>query len=275
MMLRVSQLYIYPIKSLGGIAVDNAMVTDRGLQYDRRYMLVDKNNLFLTQRELPAMALLQSSIEGNDLVIRHKKSADLRIKLSLVPARTGDATKVQVWEDVCEAVFVSQNADEWFSNCLGLSCRLVYMPETTKRKVDAAYAVKDDITSFSDAYPVLMIGQSSLDDLNNRLEVILPMNRFRPNIVFTGGRPFEEDTMEHFTINTVQFFGVKPCARCVVTTTNQETGIAGKEPLKTLATYRVANNKILFGQNVLIQGNGSIAIGDSIEVIKSKIALLE
>lgn len=274
MMLRVGQLYIYPIKSLGGIARDKAMVTDRGLQYDRRYMLVNENNLFLTQRELPAMALLQTSIEGNDLVVRHKKSDDLQIKLSLVPAQTGDATKVQVWQDVCEAVLISQNADEWFSNCLGLSCRLVYMPETTKRNVDATYAVKDDITSFSDAFPILMIGQSSLDDLNSRLEVILPMNRFRPNIVFIGGQAFEEDTMEHFTINRIHFFGVKPCARCAITTTSQETGITGKEPLKTLSTYRVVNNKVLFGQNVLTEGNGTIAIGDSIEVIKTKTALL-
>lgn len=273
-MIRISQLNIYPIKSLGGIAVDNALVTDRGLQHDRGYMLVDENNNFLTQREYPVMALLQTAMEGNELCVSHKKSADLQLRLPLIPISTGNTTKVQVWEDVCEAVYISQLADEWFSEQIGFSCRLVYMPESTKRKVDINYALKDDVTSFSDAYPILIIGQSSLDDLNSRLETTLPMNRFRPNIVFTGGQPFEEDTMDHFIINGIHFFGVKPCARCVVTTTNQETGIAGKEPLTTLATYRKWNNKILFGQNVLSEGAGEIRVGNSIEVLKTKLPVI-
>jgi uncharacterized protein len=273
-MFRISQLYIYPIKSLGGIAVDNALVTDRGLRYDRRYMLVDENNIFLTQREYPVMALLQTAMEGNELLVSHKKSADPKFRLPLIPVNTGDITKVQVWDDVCEAVYISPLADEWFSARIGFSCRLVYMPESTKRKVDTRYALKEEVTSFSDAYPILIIGQSSLDDLNSRLEITLPMNRFRPNIVFTGGQPFEEDTMAHFTINEIHFFGVKPCARCVVTTTNQETGIAGKEPLTTLATYRKWNNKILFGQNALSEGAGKIIVGNSIEVIKTKPAVI-
>ncbi len=142
------------------------------------------------------------------------------------------------------------------------------MPDSTERKVDPKYALQDDITNFSDGYPILIIGQASLDDLNSRLADPLPINRFRPNIVFTGGTPYEEDGMEHFKINDLDFYGVKPSARCVVTTMNQETGIAGKEPLKTLATYRSKNNKVYFGQNVLMKGKGKINVGDPIEIIK-------
>jgi MOSC domain-containing protein len=273
-MFRISQLFIYPIKSLGGSSIETIPVTDRGFQYDRRYMLVDENNRFLTQREYPVMALLQTVIDGNDLLVHHKKSTDLNLRLPLIPADEGDVTRVQVWEDICDAMYISSLADEWFSERIGVSCRLVYMPETSRRQVDNRYALKDEITSFADGYPILMIGQSSLDDLNSRMKEALPINRFRPNIVFTGGRPFEEDTMEHFIVKGIHYYTVKPCARCVITTTDQETGITGKEPLRTLASYRRVNNEVWFGQNVLTEGTGFISVGDSIEVIKTRTTLL-
>lgn len=273
-MFRISQLFIYPIKSLGGISVETTLVTDRGFRYDRRYMLVDEYNRFLTQREYPVMALLKTVIDGNDLLVHHKKSADLKLRLPLIPVNEGEETRVQIWDDICEAIYISPSADQWFSERTGISCRLVYMPETSRRLVDNRYVLKDEITSFADGYPILMIGQSSLDDLNNRMHEALPINRFRPNIVFTGGLPFEEDAMEHFIVNGIHGYAVKPCARCVITTTDQDTGISGKEPLKTLASYRRVNNEVWFGQNVLTEGNGSISVGDSIEVIKTRTALL-
>jgi hypothetical protein len=273
-MFRISQLFVYPIKSLGGISVETIPVTDRGFQYDRRYMLVDENNRFLTQREYPVMALLQTVIDGNDLLVHHKNSVHLKLRLPLMPVNEGELIRVQVWEDICEAIHVSLLADEWFSKRIGVFCRLVYMPETSRRQVDERYALKDDITSFADGYPILMIGQSSLDDLNSRMQEALPINRFRPNIVFTGGRPFEEDTMEHFIVKRIHCYAVKPCARCVITTTDQETGLTGKEPLKTLASYRRVKNEVYFGQNILTEGNGFMSVGDSIEVIKTRAALL-
>jgi uncharacterized protein len=273
-MFKISQLFIYPIKSLGGISVETILVTDRGFQYDRRYMLVDENNKFLTQREYPVMALLQPVIDGNDLLVHHKKSVDIKLRLPLIPVNEGDVTRVQIWDDICEAIYISQLADEWFSERIGATCRLVFMPETSKRNVDKGYALKDNITSFADGYPVLMMGQSSLDDLNSRLKEALPINRFRPNIVFTGGRPFEEDTMEHFIVKGIHCYAVKPCARCVITTTDQESGVTGKEPLKTLASYRRVKNEVYFGQNVLTEGYGLISIDNSIEVIKTRTALL-
>ena len=274
-MLSVSQLYIYPIKSLGGIAVTNAIVTNRGLQYDRRYMLVDVNNLFLTQRELPAMALVRTAIEANELLVWHKDKISGKLPLPLVPEPSELTAMVKIWDDCCEGQYINDEADKWFSNKLNFPCRLVYMPESTKRNVDATYAFNDDITSFSDGYPILLIGQSSLDNLNSHLEKALPLNRFRPNMVMAGGPPFEEDTMEQFSINDTNFYGVKLCERCVIITTNQETSIKGKEPLRTLAKYRMTNNKVLFGQNVLCGGEGMIRVGDEIRVVKTKPAFIK
>lgn len=261
-MLTVSDLYIYPVKSLGGFSLQEARLTDRGFTYDRRWMLTDENNRFLSQREVPAMALLQVSIREENLLITNKKTGDL-IMISFAPLTT-ETIMVSVWDDTCIGQRVSDEADAWFSRQLERPCRLVYMPDSTQRTVDAAYAHNKEITSFSDGYPLLIIGQASLDDLNSRLASPLPMNRFRPNIVFTGGIPFQEDDMKQFTIGDVQFFGVKPCARCVVTTIDQESGIKAKEPLKTLSTYRAKDQKIYFGQNLLFKGSGTIRVGDMI-----------
>lgn len=268
-MYAISQLFIYPVKSLGGIEVPAAHLTDRGFQYDRRWMLVDANNHFLTQREYPVMSLLQTSIVDHNLVIYHKNDLSDSVQVPLHPA-PAEYRSVKIWDDQCEAQFVGEMYDSWFSEKLAMPCRLVYMPELERRKVDVKYAIDNDITSFSDGYPLLMIGQASLDDLNSRLEQILPINRFRPNIVFTGGLPYAEDTMEHLVINGIDLFGVKLCARCVLTTIDQSTAHATKEPLKTLAGYRMANNKIYFGQNMLLKQTGWIKVGDTMEVISSK-----
>ena len=268
-MLQVSELFIYPIKSLGGIPVSDAVVTDRGLQYDRRWMLVDSNNEFMTQREFAEMALLQTEISQGGLKVYHKKSeASLFIPLEPI----GGTISVQVWSDRCKAVVVDQKVNSWFSDVLGKNCSLVYMPGTTKRRVDGRYAFNKEVTNFSDGYPFMTIGQSSLDDLNSRLEEKLPINRFRPNIVFTGGVAFEEDTWAHFTINDINFFGVKLCSRCVITTINQDTIKKSKEPLKTLATYRQKNHKIYFGQNLLHHGEGMIHVGDEIKLVERKLS---
>jgi uncharacterized protein YcbX len=144
---------------------------------------------------------------------------------------------------------------------------MVYQPFESKRLIDQKYAKENELVSFADGYPFLIIGQSSLDDLNLRLDEPLPMNRFRPNIVFTGGEPYQEDKMNRFKVANIAFYGVKPCARCVITTTNQETSERLAEPLKTLATYRKFENKVLFGMNLLNEGWGEIRVGDKIEII--------
>ncbi|WP_134092019.1 MOSC domain-containing protein [Olivibacter sp. XZL3] len=264
-MLTISELFVYPIKSLGGVSLRQAHVTDRGLQYDRRWMLIDSQNRFLTQREYPQMALLTVLIGADGLSVVHPEMGTIRIPFE---SAYSDAEEVRIWEDCCTAVLMGSDFDAWFSEALGMNCRLVYMPDSTERQVDQRYAAKGAITSFSDAYPFLLIGQASLDDLNRRLETPLPMNRFRPNIVFTGAEPFEEDRMNHIRIgDKIDFYGVKLCARCVMTTIDQQSGEKSKEPLKTLASYRSKNKKILFGQNLVHQGNGTIEVGDSLEVL--------
>ncbi|NCU05015.1 MAG: MOSC domain-containing protein [Chitinophagaceae bacterium] len=271
-MLSISRLYVYPIKSLGGIELSSAKLTDRGIEHDRRWMLVGEDNRFLTQREYPRLALLRTAIYGSELTVSEKGNDAEKINLHLHPEGS-DLVSVQIWDDVCEAIEMSKEVNTWFSNKLNLACKLVYMPDESKRKVDKEYAINNEITGFSDAYPLLMIGQASLDDLNSRLEIPVPMNRFRPNIVFNGSDPYEEDTMKHFQINGIDLFSVKPCARCVVTTTDQETGATAKEPLKTLASYRTGNNKVYFGQNILYKQEGVIAVGDELKVVERKEAL--
>ncbi|UEG50114.1 MOSC domain-containing protein [Ferruginibacter lapsinanis] len=266
--MQVSELYIYPIKSLGGIAVSSAELTDRGFQYDRRWMLIDEGNNFLTQREYPQMALLQVDLIGDHLVVSHKINK-ASINISVIP-ESQEMIIAKVWSYKGKLQLVSTVADKWFSTMLSIPCRLVYMPDSTIRKVSSYYAVNKDITSLSDGYPLLLIGEASLQDLNSRLSAPVPIDRFRPNIVFSGGKPFEEDTMAVFEINGINFYGVKLCARCAITTIDQNSAEKNKEPLKTLASYRKKNFNIYFGQNVIHGGSGKINIGDTIRVIKTK-----
>jgi len=264
--LTLSQIYIYPIKSLGGISLKTAQVQERGLQHDRRWMLVDNNNQFLTQRTFPDMALLQVELEANGLRVQHKIK---NLESLLIPFEplTQQPIQVTIWDDVCTALEVSATANEWFTEALNRSCRLVYMPDTTQRPVDIAYAHKGEIVSFADGYPLLVIGDASLKDLNKRLNDPVPMNRFRPSLVFTGGQPYEEENWNFFSIQNNKFQGVKPCARCVLTTIDQNTAEKGQEPLRTLSGYRCVGNKVLFGQNVLpLLPGSSVSIGDIILV---------
>jgi len=268
-MLKLSEIWVYPVKSLGGISLQSSNVTDRGLELDRRWLLVDETAMFLSQREHPQLALFKPEIDGDNLKITHRKLSET-ISIPLQPL-ANEIIKVTVWDDTIDAFEVSPEISDWFTKLLGFPARLVYMPDESERKVDPKYAISgEEITSFSDAYPFLIIGQSSLDDLNSRLEEKVPMNRFRPNFVFTNGKAFEEDSWRNFRIGNLSFVGVKPCDRCVMTTVDQEKGVvSGKDPLKTLAKYRNFGNKVLFGQNVIGLGLGQVAVGDEIRVLTS------
>ncbi|MDB5111134.1 MAG: hypothetical protein JWR67_2248 [Mucilaginibacter sp.] len=269
-MLKINELYIYPVKSLGGIKVNKAYVTDRGLEYDRRWMLVDKYNRFISQREVAQMALLKVNFHYEGLQITDKTSnANLIIPFQPL---TQQFINVTIWDDTCTGQLVSEDADKWFTEILGINCRLVYMPDETVRSTDPKYTSTDSITSFSDAYPFLIIGQASLDDLNDRLPQPLLIDRFRPNIVFTGGKPYQEDTMDTLVINNITFNGVKLCARCNVITIDQSNAVQTKEPLKTLATYRSKNNKVYFGQNLISLNVGYISVNDQIAVLNTHTA---
>ncbi|WP_367755253.1 MOSC domain-containing protein [Flavobacterium sp. WC2430] len=271
-MLQLSEIWIYPVKSLGGIPLQESNVTHRGLEHDRRWMLVDEEGIFLSQRTTPELALFQTEIEGEFLIITHKENITNKIKVPITPAlqEGRENIKTVLWEDAIDAYEVDKKLSDWFSKILKCSVRLVYMPDESHRKVDPDYAITaNDINSFSDGFPFLIIGQSSLDDLNSRLKEAVPMKRFRPNFVFTGGQEYEEETWSKFTIGNFPFYGVKPCGRCVMVTVDPEKGIvAGKEPLLTLSKYKRVGNNVIFGQNLIAQQEGSVHVGAIIEVSK-------
>ncbi len=269
----LSEINIYPIKSLKGISLQKAKIERRGLEFDRRWMLIDEKNKGFTQREFPKMAMLGVEILENALQISNGAE-----KL-LVPFEIENkkAEKVTIWQSKCVAEIYEKPINNWFSDILQTNCRLVLMPEETRRKVNYLYAVnKDDHVSFADGYPFLLIGESSLDDLNSRLETPVPMNRFRPNFVVSGAESFAEDGWKRIKIGENIFHIVKPSERCVITTIEQNTGEKqGVEPLKTLASFRIPKRslkqKIFFGQNLIAEKEGEIIkIGDEIEVLETK-----
>ncbi len=273
-MLLLSEIRIYPIKSLGGISLPQALVEPRGLQFDRRWMLTDSDGNFVTQREIPEMALLGTAMEPPFLSVFLKNNPSEKIQIPLVPEVAGmEKKRVQVWSQRCTARRHNADINTWFSDILTQKLELVFMPSTTRRPTDGRYAPRGQHVSFADAFPFLIIGQASLDELNRQLIQPLPMDRFRPNLVFTGGAPHDEDHWKQFSINEVPFTGVKPCARCPIPTIDQQTATRTAEPLKTLATYRKRGNKVLFGQNAIWLGNSKyspvVRVGDAITVHSS------
>lgn len=259
--LRLTEIWIYPIKSLGGIRVKSARVFEKGLQHDRRWMLIDSDNQFMTQRLNPRMALFKLSMINDQFSVKHGNDS---IVLPFTHSIINIPIKAKIWDDEVEVFEVSYEYSRWFSERLELDCLLVSFPETSSRLVDDRYQINHEHVSLADAYPFLIIGQQSLADLNSKLKQPVPMNRFRPNFVFSGGQPFDEDSWDEFSIGKNKFAAVKPCARCVLTTVNQDTGEKGIEPLATLSTYRKKENKVLFGQNVIALNHNEIHEGDEI-----------
>jgi len=269
-MIRIESLHIYPIKSLGGIDLQEAKVTDRGLAYDRRWVLVDANNRFVSQREYARMALLQPRLDNGQMTITDRSGELVPLQFDLNEPKT-TAEAITVWDDTVPAKPVSNAADDWFTTIMQMPVRLMYMHEDSIRQADQRYAITEqDKVSFADGYPILIISQASMDRLNSKLDHALFVNRFRANIIVSGIEAHEEDTWRE--IKTIQqtLFGVKPCARCVMTTIDPQTGEAGKEPLKTLANYRKIGNKILFGENFIPKEEGMLKVGDEIEVVERK-----
>ena len=266
---KLSEIFIYPIKSMSGISIKTSLITDKGLEYDRRWLLVDENNIFITQRILPEMALLSTSIKDGMIQIKHKTKNIEPISFPQ-EIHDGEAVNVKIWNDNCTVLHYESTLDNWLSKTLNINCKLVYMPDTTFRLIDKYYGCENDVVSFADGFPFLIIGQSSLDDLNQRLKTSVPINRFRPNFVFSGGKPFEEDQLNKIKIGDVVFLVVKPCARCVITTTEQETSARNKEPLLTLSSYRKVNNKVMFEQNLIHQNLGKVSVSDEIIVLERK-----
>jgi uncharacterized protein len=264
--MQISELYIYPVKGAAGIPVEEAELDSFGALHDRRWMIVRADGEFVTQRNHPALALLRTALEPDALVLRSQNAGETRLPLS--PPGGGHA-RVRVWDDVVDAVDAGAEAASFVSSHLGAAARLYHMPVDAVRQVDLSYARPGDRVGFADGFPLLLITQRSLDELNRRLREPLPMLRFRPNVVVAGAdSPHAEDSWRRIRLGSVACDVVKPCARCTVTTIDQATGVSGSEPLTTLATYRRWDGKVWFGQNVLHRGGGRLQVGDPVEVVE-------
>lgn len=261
--IKVSGLSIHPVKSLGVVPLDSVQIDHLGFSGDRRWMVVDETGVMRTQRQLPRMTLVHPVVTGSGIRLTAAGEDDLEIN---IPADS-ERSLVKVWSDECAAIDCGDAAAEWLSRFLGEPSRLSYFPENEMRQVDPAYANVGDRTAFSDGFPILLISQPSLDDLNSQLESPVMMQRFRPNLVVDGCEPYAEDSWQKIRIGDITLRVVKPCSRCVIPTIDLETGVKGAEPIKTLAGYRMRDSKIFFGQNVIAEGEGIIELGMDVEVL--------
>ncbi|MGF1638004.1 MAG: MOSC domain-containing protein [Cyclobacteriaceae bacterium] len=266
--IKLDSLNIYPVKSLGGINLLQSKAEMRGLKYDRRFMLVDDQGRFLSQREHARLTLLGTRIEGDRLIIFEKNSPLNQNSTSLIP-NSGNTINVKIWNDTAEALLASEATNLWISEFLQSNARLVYMPDTSTRQVDPERVAEKIDVGFADAYPYLLINRASVDQVSDKAGEKIPLDRFRGNLVVSGAEAFAEDRWERIRIGKTIFRLVKPCARCVVTTIDQHTAKKGKQPLKSLAEFRKQGNKILFGINLICEQYGKIEVGAEVEVLSS------
>lgn len=263
--LQVSALNIYPLKSARGIALREMPLDARGPAGDRRWMLVDAQGRMLSQRDLPRMALIAVESGSPELACTAPGMPPLRAHLP----SPGNAGRIpaMVWDDTVEVQLADGSAHSWFARFLGADCRLVYQPDDSFRQVNRVYAAAGVGVSLADGFPLLLIGQGSLDALNARLEMPVEMRRFRPNIVVAGAEPFAEDTWRRIRIGEVECSVVKPCARCAIPTVNPDTGEMGREPMRTLANFRRRNSEVFFGENVVHHAPGTLRVNDAVAVL--------
>ena len=262
---QLEDIIIYPIKSLGGIHLTSIKLTERGLKHDRRWMLVNEENHFLTIRQHPEFLYFDLGQESEEFVITHRiKKTSLKIPFEI---SSGNKVEVKIWDDMVEAIEADNKYAEWFTEQVGYRCKLVYLPDNAPRRVQPDWVKNEHHVSFADAYPYLIVGESTLTDLNLKLEEKITMQRFRPNLVFTGGKAYEEYIWKDIAIGDGLMQCIKPCTRCIVTTMNPETAEVGKEPLKTLFKQKI-NDKMVFGENAIAINSAEIKVGDVI-VIKS------
>lgn len=260
----VSGLSVYPIKSTAGLTLAEAEVEKRGLAHDRRWLLVDGESRALTGREHPLLTQVQSELTAGALRVQATDAPPLDIPLG---PSSGTRREVKVWGDICPAMHLGEIYDRWFSRYLGVDCHLVFMDEACVRPVDLEHGNPGDEVSFADGYPLLLIGEGSLADLNARLERPVQMANFRPNIVVGGCEAFVEDGWREVTIGELHFDVAEACARCVFTTVDPLTAKrdAKQEPLRTLTKYRRGpDGGVLFGQNLIARGRGTIRVGDPV-----------
>lgn len=256
----IKELYIYPIKSLAGISVENATAEEMGFENDRRWMLIDENNQFITQRKHPVLSQFYPKITADTIEVSYQKSThefsiDDYIELPI---------QSKVWDDESTVFEVNKATSIWFSQALGFSCKLVKIIHNGDRKHGSTRLNQSLNVSLADGYPYLLIGSKSLEFLNEKLLEKITVQRFRPNIVIQTALAHEEDTFDIFQIGDVKFKNLKPCGRCIMVNNNPENGIVKKEPLLTLSQYRKVDNSVLFGTNIMCLNEGDVKVGDEV-----------
>ncbi|WP_013334267.1 MOSC domain-containing protein [Gloeothece verrucosa] len=272
----ISEIFIYPIKSCQGIRVDQAQVTPKGFIWDREFMLVDSNGVFLTQRQHPQLATIKVLFLGNLISLSVKKTS---LKPFIFkPSFTGLEIEVDIWGTRTIAIDQGQQVAEWFKTALDLeeNCRLVRQSPKYIRLVDQKYAVKEnDQVSWADGYPFLLTATASLAELNRKILDFepqnfeeVPMNRFRPNIVVKTTEPFIENNWKFIQFDEIIFDIVKPCSRCIITTTDQLTGKKNhlQEPLRTLSKFQFAKESMIFGVNMIPRNQGFVSVSSSYKI---------
>ncbi len=261
----LSEIYIYPVKSLAGIKVSSWEVNGKGLLYDRKWMLIDNENQFLSQRRIPKMVLIKTHLTDNELILSTEKSGSIALDLS---PQNGDKISSTIWNQQCLSRTVSKEVDQWLSDFLEIDCKLVYQPEETVRPVDPDYARTGDKINFSDGFPFLIISAASLQSLNQQMNLSIPMERFRPNLVISDCESYAEDNWRELSINNIQFRLPKPCSRCAVPGIDIETAETSKEPLQTLNRLRRWKNQVYFGQNALHNSSGTLSINSPVDITR-------
>ncbi len=267
-MLQLADLYRFPLKSGRGERLEQAAVDALGLAGDRRWMVVEAaSGRFLTQRLLPQMSQIAALWHDDGLQLAAPGCAPLQVSL---PAPQAALREVSVWDDRLQVPDAGDAAAAWLSDYLGRACRLVQVPAERARQVDRCYAAEGERVGFADGFPLLLIGQASLDDLAQRVGRPVPMLRFRPNLVVSGAEPYAEDRWRRIRIGALQFRLVKPCSRCIMTTVDPQTGVRDedREPLQTLKRYRAHDGEVFFGQNLIAEGTGTLSVGQAVEVLE-------
>lgn len=261
----LSRIRIYPIKACAGMDVQEAQTDERGLRYDRRWLLINEQGTDLHQFDHPRLSSVVASLDNDSLLVQAPGMPSLHVPLQPQHAAPLAA---QWFEGACEALPVSDEADAWFQEFLRVPCRLVFMAESTQRLVAPEYALNHDRAAFT-SFQYHLLGEGSLQDLNERLETPVPLERFRPNLVIAGAPAFAEDNWRTMQIGQQTFHVVRACDRCAIITVDPVRGVmTGKEPLTTLARYRTFDHKVLFGQYLLSPETGMLRVGDEVRVLE-------
>ena len=265
--MNVTELYTYPVKSLAGISLDKAQLSFTGFQHDRQHMVVQPDGMFMTQRTHPQMALVETGFSGDRLVL--SSFGMDKIIVDSPDLDSAPRVKTNIWGDVVNGIAHNKETSQWLSDAIGEDCMLLSFPRQEKRQCDLEFASAGDNTMFADAYPLLVISQASLDDLNSKLAIPVGMNRFRPNMVVSGCKPFDEDNWKSIKANDIRLRGIQSCSRCSVPTVDPTTGmLTGPEPIHTLSSYRKWDDgEVYFGMNMAPDSIGTIRVGDVVSVV--------